>query len=106
LIIGSWLDLSRLRQASLATYLGLAASVMLSLTSALYFLLDAYRHVPGRLVLFINSHVAMHTDIGWLVLAGLSATSALFLSRDLISTSRYYFQRVKKRVPAPRAGTE
>jgi hypothetical protein len=98
LVIGSWLDLSRLRQASLATYLGLGVSAVLSLASALYFLLNAYRVVPGHLTLWISAHVAIKTDVGWLVLAGVAITSCLFLCRDLAATSRYYFQRVKARV--------
>lgn len=98
LVIGSWLDLSRLRQASLATYLGLGVSAILSLASALYFLLNAYRVVPGRLTLWIAGHVAIKTDVGWLLLAGIAITSCLFLCRDLAATSRYYFQRVKARV--------
>ena len=104
LIIGSWLDLSRLRQASLATYLGLGISAVLSLASALYFLLNAYKDLPGRVTLPIAIHLEVKTDIGWLILAGIAITACLFLCRDLISTSRYYFQRVKARVSAAERG--
>ena len=98
LIIGSWLDLSRLRRASLTTYLGLGASLVLSLASALYFLWDAYKILPGRRILSLPGSITVKTDIGWLVLAGLAITCSLFLCRDLIRTSTYYFQLIRKRV--------
>lgn len=98
LIIGSWLDLSRLRRASLTTYLGLGASLVLSLTSALYFLWDSYKILPGRRILGLPDSITVRTDIGWLVLSGLAITCSLFLCRDLIRTSKYYFQLIRKRV--------
>lgn len=98
LIVGAWLDLSHLRRASLTTYWGLGGSMMLSFASALYFLLDAYKDVPGKLTILITSSIEIHTDIVWLVLAGLSISCTLFLSRDVIASSRYYFRSVKGRI--------
>jgi hypothetical protein len=98
LIIGSWLDLSRLRRASLTTYLGLGASLVLSLASALYFLWDAYKILPGRRILGLPGSITVRTDIGWLVLSGLAITCSLFLCRDVVRTSKYYFQLIRTRV--------
>jgi hypothetical protein len=98
LIIGSWLDLSRLRRASLTTYLGLGASLVLSLTSALYFLWDAYKILPGRRILGLPGNITVRTDIGWLVLSGLAITCSLFLCRDVVRTSKYYFQLIRMRI--------
>lgn len=72
--------------------------MMLSFASALYFLLDAYKDVPGKLTILITSSIEIHTDIVWLVLAGLSISCTLFLSRDVIASSRYYFRSVKGRI--------
>jgi hypothetical protein len=98
LIIGSWLDLSHLRRASLTTYLSLAASVTLSVLSALYYLLDANKVVPGRISLSVSGSFVIHTDVGWLLLATAAVTCSLFLVRDVVSGSRYYFNQVKDRV--------
>lgn len=98
LIVGAWLDLSHLRRASLTTYWGLCASMILSFGSALYFLLDAYKTVPGRINLSLTRTVIVHTDITWLVFSGLSISCTLFLWRDVIASSRYYFQSVKGRI--------
>jgi hypothetical protein len=98
LVIGSWLDLSHLRRSSLATYVGLAACVVLSFASALYFLLDANKSIPGRISLSVSSGVVIQTDIGWLVLATIAIACSLYLVRDVISSSRYYFNQVKNRV--------
>jgi hypothetical protein len=97
-IIGSWLDLSHVRRASLSAYMGLCASVIFSLVSALYFLLVANKPVPGEITLSIATGIVIKTNIGWLVLAGLAITSSLFLVRDVISNSRYYSIQVKERV--------
>jgi hypothetical protein len=100
LIIGSWLELSRLRRASLTTYLGLGASLILSIVSALYFLWNAYRILPGRVILGLPGGLILRTDIGWLVLSGLAITCFLFLCRDVVTSSRYYFRLSKRRVEA------
>ncbi len=98
LILGSWLDLSHLRRASLTTYLSLAVSIALSLGSALYYLLDANETLPGRLSLHITGGVVVRTDIGWLVLSAAAVTCCLFLIRDVVSGSRYYFNQVKDHI--------
>jgi hypothetical protein len=98
LIVGAWLDLSHLRRASLTTYWGLGASMILSFASALYFLLDAYKTLPERIVLTIAHNVYIQTDIGWLILGGLSISCSFFLGRDVIASSRYYFRSVKGRI--------
>jgi hypothetical protein len=98
LIVGAWLDLSHLRRASLTTYWGLGASMALSFSSALYFLLDAYKTIPDRVTLTIANNVNVRSDIGWLVLATLSVSCTLFLARDVFSSSRYYFRSVKGRI--------
>jgi len=97
-IVGSWLDLSHLRRASLATYVGLGASVALSLASALYFLFDANKSIPGRISLHVTNGVTLRTDIGWLCLAATAITCTLFLMRDLTARSRYYFNLIEKRI--------
>lgn len=98
LVIGSWLDLSHLRRASLTTYLGLGSSLVLSLASALYFLWNAYDILPGRLSLELPGKITVRTDVGWLILAGLAITCSLFLCRDVVTTSRYYFQLIRRRI--------
>lgn len=98
LIVGAWLDLSHLRRASLTTYWGLCASMIFSFGSALYFLLNAYKTVPGRIDLSLTHGVIIYTDITWLVFSGLSISCTLFLWRDVIASSRYYFQSVKGRI--------
>jgi hypothetical protein len=70
----------------------------LSFSSALYFLLDAYKTIPGRVTLTIATNVNVRSDIGWLVLATLSVSCTLFLARDVFSSSRYYFRSVKGRI--------
>lgn len=97
-IVGSWLDLSHLRRASLATYIGLGTSVLLSLASALYYLLDANRILPGRVSFHVTSGIVIRTDVGWLGLAAVAVTCSLFLVRDLTARSRYYFNLIEKRV--------
>jgi hypothetical protein len=98
LIIGSWLDVSRLRRSSVTTYIGLCASVFLSSASALFFLLDSDKHVPGQIAFSVLKHSQIHTSVTWLVLADLAVTCWLFVTRDVIDTSRYYFHAVKQRV--------
>ena len=98
LIIGSWLDLTHLRRSSLTTYMGLGACVTLSLASALYFLLDANKVVPGRIALHVSNNFVIKTDFGWLILATIAITCSLFLVRDVASSTRFYFNQVKERV--------
>ncbi len=98
LIIGTWIDLSHLRRASLTTYWGLLASMSLSFASSLFFLLNAYKVVPGSIKMSIAGNILIQTDIWWLTLAGLAITCSLFLSRDLVASSRYYFRSVKGRI--------
>jgi hypothetical protein len=98
LVIGSWLDLAHLRRASLATYLGLGTSVALSLTAALYYLLDANKAIPGRISLHVASGFVIRTDMGWMGLAVAAVTCSLFLMRDLSARSRYYFSMIEKRI--------
>jgi hypothetical protein len=98
IVVGSWLDLSHLRRASLSTYVGLGASLALSIASALYFLLGASEPILGHLSLGVTSHVIIKTNVGWLVLAGMAVTFSLFLVRDVVSNSRYYSNQVKERL--------
>jgi hypothetical protein len=98
LVIGSWLDLSHLRRASLTTYLSLAASIMLSLFASLLYLVGVNKQLPGRLSLTVIGSFAIKTDIVWLVLAGCAVTCSLLVLRDVVGGSRYYFNQVKERV--------
>ena len=97
-LIGSWLDLSRLRRASLTTYLALAGTMFLSLTSALYFVFDANRKLPTRVNITTIGDMVITTDLIWLVLMAVAITHFFFLLRTVISESRYYAERVKKRI--------
>jgi hypothetical protein len=98
IVVGSWLDLSHLRRASLSTYVGLTASLLLSTASALYYLLGANESLVGRVSFSVTRHLAIRTNIGWLILATASAACGLFLTRDVISNSRYYSNQVKVRL--------
>jgi hypothetical protein len=98
-VLGSWIELSRLRRASLTTYLALAGTMLFSLISALYYLYGTGRDTPGEFTLTtIDKHVHISTDIGWLILMVITVTHALFLVRQVISESRYYFRCVRGRV--------
>jgi hypothetical protein len=97
-VMGSWLDLSHLRRASLSTYMGLGASVALSLAGALYFLIGADEPVPGRFAFAVTDDIYVRTSVGWLVLATLAITCCLFLVRDVVSNSRYYSNQVRERI--------
>jgi hypothetical protein len=97
-LIGSWLDLSHLRRASLTTYLALAMTMFLSLGSALYFVLDANHMLPTAQVMPVIGSAKVTTDWIWLGLMAVAVTHFCFLARMVIDESRYYSQRVKKRV--------
>lgn len=96
-LIGSWLDLSRLRRASLTTYLALAATMFLSLTSALYFVFDANRKLPTSVTITAIGDMTIRTDWIWLALMIVSITHFLFLYRRLIDESHHYAECIKKR---------
>lgn len=98
IVVGSWLDLSHLRRASLSTYVGLGVSLILSMASALYYLLGANESVPGHISLSVTRNIIVRTDFGWLILATVAVAFSLFLVRDVISNSRYYSNQVKVRL--------
>jgi hypothetical protein len=54
--------------------------------------------VPGQLTLSLSKGVKVYTSVTWLVLAALSVTCWLFLSRDALDASRYYVHAVGRRV--------
>ena len=97
-LIGSWLDLSRLRRASLTTYLALAGTMFLSLGSALYFVFDANRKLPTSLTIAAVGGTEITTDWIWIVLMAVAITHFLFLSRKLVYESRHYAERIRKRI--------
>lgn len=98
-LIGSWLDLSRLRKASLTTYLALTMTMFLSLGSALYFILDTNHQLPTALTLTVHGLDAkITTDWIWLGLMAISITHFLFLFRTVIDLSRYYSKCLQKRI--------
>src|SRR5258708_4910594 len=98
LVIGSWLDLTRLRRSALTTYIGLGSSTALSLLSGLYYLLNLNRRVPGQLHFVVAHNVRIYTSVTWLLLAGLALTCWLFLTADAVAASRYYFHAVRRRI--------
>jgi hypothetical protein len=97
-LIGSWTDLTRVRRASLTTYLALAATMFLSLGSAFYFVFDANHKLPTEFTARLLGGVQITTEAFWLVLMGVSWTLILFMFRQWISESRHYFRAVKRRV--------
>lgn len=99
-LIGSWLDLSRLRRASLTTYLALTMTMFLSLGSALYFIFDTNHKLPTALTLTVHgfADIKIMTDWIWLVLMAVSITHFLFLLRTVIDFSRYYSLCIQKRI--------
>lgn len=99
-LIGSWLDLTRLRRASLTTYLALAMTMFLSLGSALYFILDANNILPTHVTITIHrwEGMTLTTDWIWLALMAVSITHFVFLSRAVIDQSRYYSIHVRRRI--------
>ncbi len=97
-LIGSWLDLSRLRRASLTTYLALGGTMFLSLTSALYFVFDANRKLPTEITVPAIYDIKITTDWIWLVLMAAAITHFLFLLRTVIEESRHYTERILRRV--------
>jgi hypothetical protein len=98
-VLGSWIELSRLKRASLTTYLALAGTMVFSLISALYYLYGTGRNTPGEFTLTtIDKNIQISTDVGWLVLMIIAVTHALFLIRQVISESRYYTNCVRRRV--------
>lgn len=104
-LIGSWLDLSRLRRASLTTYLALGATMFLSLTSALYFVFDANRKLPTSVTITAIGDAKITTDWIWLALMAVSITHFLFLYRRLIDESRHYAERIEERVDKTEANS-
>lgn len=97
-LIGSWLDLSRLRRASLTTYLALAGTMFLSLASALYFVFDANVKLPTEVTIVTIGYMEIMTDWIWLVLMAVAITHFLFLFRTVTDESRHYADRIKKRI--------
>ncbi|MGH3633245.1 MAG: hypothetical protein ACRDTS_03930, partial [Mycobacterium sp.] len=99
-LIGSWLDLSRLRKASLTTYLALTMTMFLSLGSALYFIFDTNHKLPTALTLTVHGfeNIKLTTDWIWLTLMAVSITHFLFLLRTVIDLSRYYSKCLQKRI--------
>jgi hypothetical protein len=98
-LIGSWMDLSRLRRTSLTTYLALAGTMIYSLFSALFYIYNVgHGHVLAAVDPTIIGKFTVTTDVVWLVLSLVTVTHALFLIRAVISESRYYFSLVRKRV--------
>jgi hypothetical protein len=98
-LIGSWLELSRLRRASLTTYLALAMTMFLSIASALFFVFDANRKLPTALTVHIAyGDSTLRTDWIWLLLMAVAITHFLFLARSLVNESRHFSQRGKKPV--------
>jgi hypothetical protein len=97
-LIGSWLDLSRLRLASLTTYLALIGTMFLSLGSALYFVMDANHMLPTATAIPFISGATVHTDWIWLGLMAVSITHFGFLCRTVIGELRYYAKQVKGRI--------
>ena len=96
-LIGSWLDLSRLRRASLTTYLALAGTMLLSLASALLFVYDSNRLLTE--VQFTTvAGLIVKTDWRWLLLMAVAVTHFLFLLRTLFSEHRHYAERVRRRI--------
>jgi hypothetical protein len=97
-LLGSWIELSRLRRASLTTYLALVGTMCLSLMAALYYLYSSIRPVHGVFSLrTLSSHVVITTDAGWLILMIISVTHFLFLFRQVVSESKYYGRCVRHR---------
>lgn len=97
-LIGSWLDLSRLRRASLTTYLALGGTMLLSLASALFYVFDANRKLPTEKIISAVYDREITTDWIWLVLMAVAITHFLFLLRAVIEESRHYTERILRRV--------
>lgn len=102
-LIGSWLDLSHLRRASLTTYLALTMTMFLSLGSALYFVFDANHMLDTTFDMTIHGTggTVITTDWIWLALMAVSITHFLFLLRMVIDLSRYYSTHVRKGIDKP-----
>ncbi len=97
-LFGSWIELSRLRRASLTTYLALVGTMCFSLVASLYYLYSSVRPVKGTFSLYmLNSHVAITTDAGWLILMTVSVTHFLFLFRQVVSELKYYGNCIRRR---------
>ena len=106
-LLGSWIELSRLRRASLTTYLALFGTMLYSLASALYYLFGSNRVLISTISLspiFLDTwHIGkevirIRTDVGWLVLMVIAITHALFLFRQLMSELRYYHRCIRRRL--------
>jgi hypothetical protein len=97
-LIGSWTDLSRVRRASLTTYIALAGTMILSIGSALHFVYDANHKLPTEFTVQILGDTQITTEWTWLMLMGSSLTLTLVIFRQWISESRHYFNVVRKRV--------
>jgi hypothetical protein len=106
-LLGSWIELSRLRRASLTTYLALFGTMLYSLTSALFYLFGSNRVLISAISLspiFVDTwHIGreailIRTDVGWLVLMVIAITHALFLFRQLMSELRYYHRCIRRRL--------
>jgi hypothetical protein len=97
-LIGRSIDLSQLRRASLTTYLALTGTMALSLASSLLYLMTASRPLKTGILLTTAGGLRLHTDWLWLIFTVIAVTHALFLIRQVISESRYYFDLVRTRV--------
>lgn len=106
-LLGSWIELSRLRRASLTTYLALFGTMLYSLASALYYLFGSNRVLISVITLSPvivdrwhvgTSTVQVRTDVGWLILMTVAITHALFLFRQLMSELRYYHRCIRRRL--------
>ena len=105
-LIGSWIDLSRLRRAALATYLALAGAMMLSLIGALYYVFALIKGLGPHVTLTFLDGFRVETDVYWLILMSASLVLDLFLVRRTFSEGRYYRGLVKLRVDRSAPGSD
>ncbi|MGH7926857.1 MAG: hypothetical protein ACREQV_03580 [Candidatus Binatia bacterium] len=97
-LIGPWSDLSRITRASLSTYFGLVTTLLLSVTSVLYYILDANVMLPTEVDVSILGGASLNTDIIWLILMFVALSLFSHLVRELTGQSRYYFKLVEHRL--------
>lgn len=97
--VGNWSDTATIARCSLRAYGGLALTMLISFSSALYYIFSAYNKTPTEITVSLSwNNAHWTTDILWLCLAFSSLCLAGSLIQELRVQTRYYLDRLLTRV--------
>jgi hypothetical protein len=98
ILVGHWADATRLPKSSVSAYVGLLGTMVISLISAILFLLDANRRFASEVQLTVfDKQWHLHSDAVWLFLAGVAIVQAVYLWCALRIEMKYYLRLLASR---------